>query len=99
VQLMFRFGSDGAAVGEGWYVDDVQVASGGYDCGDANGDGGINVSDAVFIINYIFVSGAAPDPVCVANANGDNSVNVSDAVYIINYVFIGGGPPVPDCCP
>lgn len=98
-QIMFRFGSDGAATGEGWYVDDVQIASGGYNCGDANGDGGLNVSDAVYIINYVFTGGAAPDPICVGNANGDSNVNVSDAVYIINHVFIGGAAPVSDCCP
>ncbi len=99
VQLMFRFGSDGAAVGEGWYIDDVHVAMGTYDCGDANDDGDINVSDAVHLINYVFLSGPAPEPHCIGDANGDSSVNVSDAVYIINYVFLGGNAPLPDCCP
>ena len=68
-------------------------------CGDANGDGTVNVSDAVYIINYVFVGGDAPDPLCSGDANGDETVNVSDAVYIINYVFVGGDPPVADCCP
>jgi uncharacterized protein (TIGR02145 family) len=35
-----------------------------YVCGDANGDGTLNVSDAVFIINHVFVGGPAPDPNC-----------------------------------
>jgi subtilisin family serine protease len=61
--------------------------------GDANRDDNINVSDAVFIINYVFVSGSpTPDPMEVADANCDQSVNVSDAVYIINFVFITGSP-------
>ncbi len=71
-------------------------------CGDANGDGVINVSDAVFVINYVFIPGSPePDPVCIADANGDGFINVSDAVYLINYVFIPGSPaPVqPDGCP
>ncbi len=69
-------------------------------CGDANGDGVINVSDAVFVINYVFIPGSPePDPVCIADANGDGTINVSDAVYLINYVFIPGSPPpVTDCC-
>ncbi len=29
-------------------------------CGDVNLDGGVNVSDAVFIINYVFLGGPAP---------------------------------------
>ncbi len=30
-------------------------------CGDANGDGSVNVGDAVYIINYVFKSGPAPN--------------------------------------
>lgn len=67
-------------------------------CGDANGDAQINVGDAVFLINYIFKSGPAPDPVCAGDANGDGSINVGDAVYLINYVFKSGPTPVEGCC-
>jgi uncharacterized protein (TIGR02145 family) len=35
-----------------------------YVCGDANSDGTLNVSDAVFILNYVFVGGPAPDSNC-----------------------------------
>lgn len=62
-------------------------------CGDANGSGSINISDAVFVINYIFAGGAAPDPICLGDANGTGGVNISDAVYIINFIFAGGPPP------
>lgn len=68
------------------------------DCGNANGDASINVSDAVWIINFVFVGGDPPDPLCVGDANGDFSINVSDAVYIINFVFVGGSAPVINCC-
>jgi hypothetical protein len=67
-----------------------------YVPGDANGDGGLNVSDAVWIINYVFIAGDAPQPLEAGDSNCDNSVNVSDAVYIINYVFVGG--PAPSGC-
>lgn len=83
-------------------------------CGDANDDGGVNISDGVYIINYVFVGGEAPNPLAVGNVNCDGAVNVSDAVFLINYVFIGGNAPcdsypsspngddIPDCdlnCP
>ena len=78
-------------------------------CGDANNDTSVNVSDAVWIINYVFIGGGAPEPVLACgDANTDATVNISDAVWIINYVFIGGGPPSTcspgswggnDCCP
>lgn len=74
-------------------------AGGGGNCGDANGDEAINIGDAVYLINYIFKGGPAPDPVCVGDPNGDDAVNIGDAVYLINYIFKGGPAPVADCCP
>jgi len=67
-------------------------------CGDANGDESVNVGDAVYLINYVFSGGPAPNPVCIGDANGDGDVNVGDAVYVINYVFNGGPAPVENCC-
>ncbi|NIP42478.1 MAG: hypothetical protein GWO41_08430 [candidate division Zixibacteria bacterium] len=69
--------------------------------GDANEDGSVNVSDAVYIINFVFVGGNAPFPYFVADSNCDCSVNVSDAVSIINFVFVGGDAPCqgPTCPP
>jgi hypothetical protein len=73
-------------------------------CGDANSDEVVNVSDAVNIINYIFVSGDPPNPLESGDTNCDGECNVSDAVWIINYVFVGGNDPcdtdgdsIPDC--
>ena len=73
-------------------------------CGDANSDSKINVSDAVYVINYVFSGGDAPAPLESGDTNCDTKVNVSDAVFIINYVFSGGNTPcdtngdtIPDC--
>jgi hypothetical protein len=63
--------------------------------GDANGDGTCDVADAVYIINFVFKSGPAPDPYEAGDANCDGTVNVGDAVYLIQYVFNGG--PAPGC--
>lgn len=75
-----------------------------YTCGDANSDDVVDVSDAVFTINYAFAGGTPPDPIESGDANCDGSVDVSDAVYIINYSFAGGSQPcdpdgngIPDC--
>jgi|GEM_PF-2556053 len=66
-------------------------------CGDANSDGGIDISDAVFLISYIFSGGAAPGFCNYVSGKGDASgnggVDISDAVYLISYIFAGGGPP------
>ena len=61
--------------------------------GDANNDLAVNVGDAVFIINYAFRGGPAPNCSQEADANADGSVNVGDAVFIISYVFRSGSAP------
>ncbi len=70
-------------------------------CGDPNQDGSCNVSDAVYIINYVFIAGASePQPVLACgDANSDGGVNVSDAVYIINFVFVAGSSQPGNCSP
>jgi len=76
-----------------------------YICGDASGDEAVNVNDATFIINYIFVPDSPiPQPWEAADVNCDGTVNVSDGVWIIDYIFSGGNDPCdtdgdgePDC--
>jgi CSLREA domain-containing protein len=60
-------------------------------CGDANGDGVVDVSDVFFVINSLFAGGAIPPG--LANVNGDSSVTVSDVFYLINRLFAGGAAP------
>ncbi len=64
-------------------------------CGDADGNGIITISDAVFLISYIFGGGAAPNPICLGDADGTGIITISDAVYLITYIF--GGGPAPHC--
>ncbi len=63
--------------------------------GDANGDWVIDVSDVVYLINYLYKTGSAPDPLEAGDANCDTKVDLGDIVYIINYLYKGG--PVPGC--
>jgi hypothetical protein len=68
--------------------------------GDVNGDGKKNISDLVYLINYLFVSGSpAPAPLWAGDVNCDKIVNISDVVFLINYLFIPGSPPPPPGCP
>jgi hypothetical protein len=64
-----------------------------YIPGDANGDGSTDISDAVYLIGYIFAGGPAPNPLPAGDANCDGAVDISDAVYMIQYIFVGGPPP------
>jgi hypothetical protein len=65
--------------------------------GDANVDSGVDVGDAVFLINYIFSGGPAPEVPNWADANADCDINVGDAVYLIMYIFNSGPEPQMGC--
>jgi hypothetical protein len=66
--------------------------------GDANGSGGIDIEDVVYLINYITASGPAPTPYAVASgdANCSCDVDIDDVVYLIAFIFTGG--PAPCSC-
>jgi hypothetical protein len=63
--------------------------------GDANEDGAIDVSDVIYLINYLFMGGPEPEPLEAGDANSDEVVDIADVVYLINYLFMNGPPP--DC--
>lgn len=71
---------------------------GAYICGDADGSDILTISDAVYLINYIFSGGPAPNPLLSGDADCSAIVNISDAVYLINFIF-GGGPAPCSACP
>jgi hypothetical protein len=68
-----------------------------YKCGDANGDGSVDISDVVFLIAYIFSGGSAPSPLLAGDANCDNAVDISDAVFLFEKIFSGGAAPCHSC--
>jgi hypothetical protein len=72
------------------YQQEVDIS---YILGDANGDGMIDVADVVYLINYLFTGGLAPEPLEAGDANCDGTVDVADAVYLLNYLFGSGAPP------
>ncbi|TFH57895.1 MAG: hypothetical protein E4G91_10170 [Candidatus Zixiibacteriota bacterium] len=68
-----------------------------YTCGDANGDASVDISDAVYLISYIFSGGSAPSPLLAGDANCDAAIDISDVVYLISYIFSGGQAPCAGC--
>jgi hypothetical protein len=66
-------------------------------CGDANSDGSVDISDAVYLISYIFSGGSEPQPLLAGDANCDSAVDIADAVYLIAYIFTGGSAPCAGC--
>jgi len=68
-----------------------------HKCGDADGEGTINIADAVFLIAYIFSGGPAPVPLAAGDADCDGVITIADAVYLIEYIFSHGPAPCAEC--
>ncbi len=66
-----------------------------YVCGDVDGNPAVNILDIVYVINYKYKSGSAPDPLESADVNSDFLVNILDIVYLINFKYKNG--PEPEC--
>jgi hypothetical protein len=65
--------------------------------GDVNEDGILEVSDLIFLINYLFLAGSAPDPLALGDPNGDCSIDVADVTWVVNYLFTEGPEPEWGC--
>jgi hypothetical protein len=61
---------------------------------DANSDTAIDLSDAIFILNFLFTGGDAPQCDDAADANDDGILDMSDAVKIMGVGFLGDTLPI-----
>jgi hypothetical protein len=60
------------------------------DAGDVNGDGSVNVTDIVSIVNFILGGGSDAADLDCGDMNGDGAINVTDIVSVVNYILGGG---------
>jgi len=65
-------------------------------CGNADGSQSVDISDAVYLIAYIFSGGPAPNPIAAGDTDCSGTVDISDAVLLVSYIF--GGGPAPCSC-
>lgn len=63
--------------------------------GDANSDQVPDVSDAVYLLENLFLFGPELDCQDAGDANDDGLVDVSDPAYLLAYLFASGAPPPP----
>ena len=61
--------------------------------GDANADGGTNISDPIFLLNHLFAGTVGPPCDDAGDANDDGGVNISDPLYLLNFLFQNTAPP------
>jgi hypothetical protein len=63
--------------------------------GDLTGDEQVNIADVIYLVNYLFKGGSAPEHPLSADANCDGIVDLGDLIYIIDYLYKHG--PTPGC--
>jgi len=61
--------------------------------GDADGNGVLDLADAVLTLRSLFQGGPAPACAESADADNDGSVNVTDPVLLLEFLFRSGQPP------
>jgi hypothetical protein len=92
-----RFDGMPTVICEGWEPEFVDVEprapreSRDEVCGDANGDGLCTVSDVVFLSEYFYSGGPAPEP--GGDADNDGSITPQDIAYLVDYFYFTGPPP------
>jgi hypothetical protein len=66
-------------------------------CGDLDNSGDIDLTDAIYLFEYIFgQQPPLPDP-SVADVNCDDKIDISDVTYLLAFVFYGAAEPCADC--
>ena len=61
--------------------------------GDANGDGEVDIADAVFLLWDLFADGRTPGCDDAADATDDGLLDISDPIAILGQLFLGQEPP------
>ena len=65
--------------------------------GDVDGVGNIDITDAVFLLNFLFQGGPTPPCMDAADVDDDGGQrpSITDAIFLLNWLFQGGRPPPP----
>jgi hypothetical protein len=59
-------------------------------CGDANSDSKLNLLDISYLINYLYRSGSAPNPITIGDVDHSGGINLSDISYMLNHLYRNG---------
>ncbi len=73
--------------------------------GDVNGDGFLDVSDPIYLLNFMYLGGTEPAVLSCAPFNqvengdidGSGKYEITDPIRLLSFLFMGGPPPVEAC--
>ena len=55
---------------------------------DANADGRLDISDAIYILRFLFMGGETPPCLKAADADDNTLLELTDAVFLFNYLWL-----------
>jgi len=73
--------------------------------GDTDGSGSLNLSDAMWVLNFLFLGGEELPCLDAGDADDSGGIEITDAIRILGYLFLGNavppdpGPPPSACGP
>lgn len=61
--------------------------------GDCLPDGRRDITDAINILNYLFLGSLEPTCLDACDSNDDEILNITDAIHLLGFLFLGTAPP------
>jgi hypothetical protein len=61
--------------------------------GDANADAEENITDAIFILGWLFQGGEAPGCEKAADVDDSGHADLTDPIVLLRHLFQGAAPP------
>jgi hypothetical protein len=65
--------------------------------GDVDNNGRVDISDLVYIVDYMFLAGPPPVSMNAADVDASCRIDVADLVYLAEYMFLAGPAPLAGC--
>jgi hypothetical protein len=63
--------------------------------GDVDSDGAVDLTDAVRILDHLFLGGPAPECLDAADTDDDAELSLTDPIVVLSWLFLGGPAPEP----
>jgi hypothetical protein len=63
--------------------------------GDSNGNGGVDISDVLYTLGYLFLGAARPACYDAADADDSGQINLGDPILTLTFLFLDKGKEIP----
>jgi DNA-binding beta-propeller fold protein YncE len=85
-------GKSGGKTGKNGFCE-VPALKSGFLRGDADENKSVGLTDAIVILEYLFLGGERPVCLDAADADDNGTVAITDAILVLNYLYLAGEDP------